>query len=109
MASWIGLMSNKPLGGAVNMHGVFPVFDLDQVSEAGKDVIIHHLHDRNDRNVIYENAEKGARAAIAAGARGYKGVIHTEVPGNSHHGFTTKVCGEVNAWFLDVFKRSGLL
>lgn len=109
MATWLGLMSNKPLGGVVNMHGVFPVFDLDRVSDAGKGVTIHHLHDPLDTNVIYVNAEKGLRSAIAAGARGYSAIVNTVVPGNSHHGFTTKVSGEVNAWFLDRFKRAGLL
>ena len=109
MATWLGLMSNRPLGGVINMHGVFPVFDLDQVSEAGKDVTIHHLHDPLDTNVIYANAEKGLRSAVAAGARGYRTIVDTVVNGEAHHGFTRKVSKEVNAWFLDRFKRAGLL
>jgi len=108
MATWLGLMSNRPLGGVINMHGVFPVFDLDQVSEAGKDVTIYHLHDPLDTKVIYANAEKGLRSAVAAGARGYTTIVDTVVNGEAHHGFSQNVCKVVNAWLHDVFNRSRL-
>ena len=64
MAAWIGLMSDKPLGGIVGISGGFPVFDVDEVSDAGRHVVLQHLHDRIDIGVKYDYAEKELRAAL---------------------------------------------
>jgi len=109
MAAWIGLMSDKPLGGIVGISGGFPLFDVDKVSDAGSQVVFHHLHDPHDIYVNYKYAEKGLVAAKAAGARGYTEIHRTEIPNDFHHGLSSEVVEEANAWLVTRLRIDGLL
>lgn len=109
MAQWLGLMSNRPFGGVVALSGGFPVFDIDEVSPAGREVVIYHLHDPLDIGVLFKYAEKGLRTARAAGARGYSQITETNIAGKSHHGLSSKICGEANIWLVSRLHHAGLI
>ena len=109
MAAWIGLMSDKPLGGIVGICGGFPLFDVEKVSDAGIHVVFHHLHDPLDIGVRYEYADKGLKAAQAAGAIGYSEITKVDIPGKSHHGLSSTVGEKANAWLVSRLQIAGLL
>lgn len=109
VAEWIGLMSNRPLGGVVSYLGMFPVLETTAISQAGQNVPIAHFHDREDTVVRFHLAEAGARAASAAGAKKYGKIRETQVNGSTHHGLSKKVLLEASNWIADRMRELAIL
>ena len=101
MALWLGLMGNRPLGGIINYLGCFPFFEIDSVSDAGKQVPVVHYHDRRDKIILFRFAEEGVAVAKRAGATRYSGITVSEVSGKDFHALSSKVLPNVKVWFQE--------
>lgn len=99
MAVWLGLMSNRPFGGIINYLGCLPYFEINSVSEAGKNVAIVHFHDPRDKIIQFRFAEAGVLVARRAGAIGYNGIIVSDVSGKDYHGLSSKLLSQIKQWF----------
>jgi len=109
VAEWIGLMSNRPLGGEVSYLGMFPVLETTAVSQAGQNVPIAHFHDREDTVLGFHLAEAGARGVCARGAKKYGKINQTQVYGTTHHGLSKTVLSEASNWIADRMRELAIL
>ena len=109
IAEWLGLMSDYNFGGVVSFLGAFPLREIGNVSERGKEVPIFHPHDVDDIIVLFSYAAAGRKAAADAGARGYEALTPVSVNGSTHHGLSAGTLVKCREWLEGKMSERNLI